>query len=1665
MSERIGEEAIAGPLPHGRNRANHDKIHSDSARGRSTIMEVEIPMRNRLFLIVTVLMFSSVGLTAELPAVPVSLTTTVAPNQVILSWPASSGATGYRVSRGIAGGVYTHFVDLGVVTGYTDTAVKNATPYFYVVAAKNAAGSSANSVQVSATPGTYTGAPFLIAPAHESKPLLGMSFEWSDPAIYTSYVFVLIDRATDMVVHTASLSATDGPCSSGTTCILSPGMTGYPPPTILDTRNFRWTVLGNGTWAIGGVGNYNYIHPMLPEVSAVAANWVGNTVNLNWPTVPGAVSYHASFMNWAFVTSSELYQAASACVGAACEGTADVSQIPFGTVHMRLEVCGANGVCTTGVTTDVYKTCPAALPEPALVTPTEGAVVNRLTSVRWFEQSTAEQYSIQFQKDEGGTNFTIVKDDVLWRSQVACKKKADGNFCGRTYGLSNGNYLALISAQCGGTWGPQKIVSFTVNNSGVPAALVAPAVLSPASDATTSIQPVILWSKIADIENYELVVTDSNGIQSAQTAKCKTAICAFDYAVEGLKLQGTYAFAVRINEPGMPSSPTRLFTASLSYVAPTVAQTGPYPSQNVNSSNTVSIEYDADVQVPFSSITITGPSAYSYSSPNMARSSCAFVKTRTGVVQRCSVTSALLGAPGLYISTVKAGTLNTMSGGSVLWTPPSPPTQFRRDAPPAGVRSIYSVFAQNTQFLPESGPFGHGGGASSAWGLSDRQRAGKLRDYVSSKQFDVVALSEVFVWEAQDELAKVMKFEYPFFAAHIDTAGIASVDEAFAEQDSGLAIFSKFPPVFVAPGATSNYQGTSDTLNEIDDVDTTAGPFTPIPPASFKLNDYMWYKQYGQCEGTDCKAAKAFAGIRLANPKTGAPLFIAWTHTQSATDNITDSYEALAHQVNDDARPVMKLMLAGAPAAYDALILGDWNLNMPASVGRHPKFNGVGTNSQVNGGGDLSALYSLDSVDHADSVFDPKNPHFDALLPDPPAAVGEPAGGLPKTVFQQYRLTFDPRHANPPFPEFYDLWLENPIGDPGLTFDVTGRRSHIACSERDRETCGQRHYGDSNLDKFDTGSRYDSVLARFSKSNIPNAPGSGNYPNAPVNWELGSCVQHVSLARDYLYSDHFGTIIEVGPVAPLCNPATAKADPQLWRVPNSMPLPDANKRGFDKEAGVHDGNFAHGGANQWFYIKDPGAFDIINEGSDATMNGVIVEAYLANDLSDPIAIADATQHVDGFLPGSPGCNKEINDFSIGNQDPEKGGVIADACAGADTRVTYRVPQGGLYLRIVPADPARPGKRCETCTGNYHLRFRERTCRAPKEAVAVSSGIFNFGLNTTEKGWFGVNQHQCWFQIELQAPTSEIDFQTLTIANIGSVSNQGCIDHALSGGTCSTGYQAEIYKSKAEAEADKPMPGTRFVQKATTPPAGTDNTFVVDSGWDLKVEPDTGRKAYYVKVTRDDPSRPHDAVLNYDSNLKSVVFQVVETTDIEDDYLFTGWLPFKGSFVVNDPFNNTDELRVRQFVNGTQIKFDDVELNVDNQGGDYFKFPDQGPDGRAISEGSKRGYGGTWKSEDKIGTWVNYTQFARVEVIEKDDFSAWDWVVADHLQCGKEGQTPPPGGWQAARFLELWNSLPMIANANGNRFSGESFDYNDLCGGAGGLLTWAYKFRAGVYRPQ
>ena len=101
---------------------------------------------------------SQVSATPQLavPPVPTNVVASAGNGQVGLSWSASSGATSYNVGRSTtSGGPYTT-IGSPTATTYTDTAVSNGTTYYYVVAAVNGAGTSANSSQVSATPATIT---------------------------------------------------------------------------------------------------------------------------------------------------------------------------------------------------------------------------------------------------------------------------------------------------------------------------------------------------------------------------------------------------------------------------------------------------------------------------------------------------------------------------------------------------------------------------------------------------------------------------------------------------------------------------------------------------------------------------------------------------------------------------------------------------------------------------------------------------------------------------------------------------------------------------------------------------------------------------------------------------------------------------------------------------------------------------------------------------------------------------------------------------------------------------------------------------------------------------------------------------------------------------------------------------------------------------------------------------------------------------------------------------------------------------------------------------------------------------------------------------------------------------------------------------------------------
>jgi len=92
------------------------------------------------------------GSRPTVPAAPAGLTATPGNLQVSLSWSASSGATGYYVNRSVVtGGPYTK-IAAQAGTAYVDPSLTNGTTYYYVVAAYDSAGASANSTQVSATP-------------------------------------------------------------------------------------------------------------------------------------------------------------------------------------------------------------------------------------------------------------------------------------------------------------------------------------------------------------------------------------------------------------------------------------------------------------------------------------------------------------------------------------------------------------------------------------------------------------------------------------------------------------------------------------------------------------------------------------------------------------------------------------------------------------------------------------------------------------------------------------------------------------------------------------------------------------------------------------------------------------------------------------------------------------------------------------------------------------------------------------------------------------------------------------------------------------------------------------------------------------------------------------------------------------------------------------------------------------------------------------------------------------------------------------------------------------------------------------------------------------------------------------------------------------------------
>ncbi|HET7625242.1 MAG TPA: polysaccharide lyase family protein [Verrucomicrobiae bacterium] len=94
----------------------------------------------------------------ELPTagVPENLSAIAGDSKVNLNWPASSGATSYKVKRATAGSGVFAVIATPTSTNYTDATAVNGTVYYYVVSSVNPNGESADSESVSARPAATT---------------------------------------------------------------------------------------------------------------------------------------------------------------------------------------------------------------------------------------------------------------------------------------------------------------------------------------------------------------------------------------------------------------------------------------------------------------------------------------------------------------------------------------------------------------------------------------------------------------------------------------------------------------------------------------------------------------------------------------------------------------------------------------------------------------------------------------------------------------------------------------------------------------------------------------------------------------------------------------------------------------------------------------------------------------------------------------------------------------------------------------------------------------------------------------------------------------------------------------------------------------------------------------------------------------------------------------------------------------------------------------------------------------------------------------------------------------------------------------------------------------------------------------------------------------------
>jgi fibronectin type 3 domain-containing protein len=198
---------------------------------------------------------------AAKPATPTGVTATAGNAQVVVSWTAVSGATGYSVYRDGT------LVGSPTATTYTDTGLTNGTAYTYTVTANNTGGSSTASAGVTATPQV---------PA---------------PGIPTGVTATAgVNQVT--ITWTAVSGATSYQLYRGATLVASPTTTSYVDTSLTAGTAVSYTVKAVNAGGTSAASAAASATPTLAAPTGLTATAGNAQVALTWTAVANATSYN-----------------------------------------------------------------------------------------------------------------------------------------------------------------------------------------------------------------------------------------------------------------------------------------------------------------------------------------------------------------------------------------------------------------------------------------------------------------------------------------------------------------------------------------------------------------------------------------------------------------------------------------------------------------------------------------------------------------------------------------------------------------------------------------------------------------------------------------------------------------------------------------------------------------------------------------------------------------------------------------------------------------------------------------------------------------------------------------------------------------------------------------------------------------------------------------------------------------------------------------------------------------------------------------------------------------------------------------------------------------------------------------------------------------------------